>query len=448
MPTYSVNIINSETSDDVVVALPGDGGTVDVALPTPQIARKRIFMGSNPGDGITVKGRLDGIHPRRYNVEQLMLDFTFPTDYYKEKIDVYFNSFGDRDWLNLPDLRVELCMVKKFGPKRTKSGGLSKTTTLDLSGKGIGDNGSYKVVHPPNINEANQTAYNTIYSGGNGGYADIDYNPDALPKYIFPTEWKFSDGLQLNRNNNPNIEVEIDIRNFFYDRNTNEPITYPFGLMGIGSNSSLWVKNLGKIDYTAINQVYDPVTDSRSEGEYWFHKRNPVIFFRLSAGDPKTAKVGSNAYYKLDCSEAIGSDGDEIFVDLGYGNTFTFILDLTTYTLQEQLYNELLANMGTLYYVKIAYSYIKIEKKTYESVDFTPYIQNTINSLELTVIKGRDSDPSTFYQKRLFSDLSQPIKLKLKIGRFIENINYPPPKDGLNPATEGIFVYGHKISIG
>ena len=445
MPTYSLNVINTTTADDVVVALPGSGG-IDVTLPVPQIAKRAIPLGINPNPnpkapetGRGWRFEIDGITPRRYNIDDLSL-VEYPDGYYKEQFDIYFNSFGDREWLNLPDKRLELCMVRN-GKKKSKKITLT-TTLLDESYRGNKKRYTNAIVHPANTSVTNLNISNTIYSGG---YSE---NP-------MQTEWKLNendlmftqDGIDqsgLNRLNNPNITIELDIRNFFRNR-TLSSTEYPIDM----SNAIIAVKGLGIITSTTINQIYMGTSNNFTNGEPAFHKRNPTLFFRLSAGDPKTAKLGSSAKYVFDFNSTIATEGQTVNIDLGYGNTIdNLVVGPGNFIDQfHQVVNDAYSNKYRCKFLtKTSSSGILIEKlvnsnNLYEPDPFAPTITNVDTEIITTPFQTRAADPATFYQKRLFSDLSQPVKIKLKIDNFF--VDYDDPTSGYTP-----FTYGHKTTIG
>jgi hypothetical protein len=457
MKNYSVKKINDVVADVTgSVTLP-----IEIALPTPQIARRSAMAGiqnptPNPKDtlGQSWKQEIEGISPKEFNISDLLI-VDYPDEYYKEQFDIYFNSFGDREWLNLPDKRLELCMVRN-GKKSRKAGAYNSTTPLNESYKGNKDRYTNAIVHPANTSDTNPNIFNTIYSGGNAGAP----NPELLlqglgPWHNSPTEWKLDetdpmfsqDGIAqsgLNRLNNPNITVELDIRNFikeYVNYFTRDIIEYPINM----ETTQLQVKGLGRMTQTTINKVYLGTPGEFSDGEFAFHRRNPTLFFRLSAGDPKTAKLGSSAKYYFDFNSALATVGETVNIDLGYGNTIDNLVVVGDFMNQfHQVVNDEYSNKYRCKFNKN--NGITIEKlvnsnNLYEPVPFVPTITNLDSETTYNATQIRAADPATFYQKRLFSDLSQPVKIKLKIGKFFVDCDEP---------TLGYtqYAYGHKTTIG
>lgn len=463
MKNYSVKKINDVIADVTgSVTLP-----IEIALPTPQIARRSAMTGiqnptPNPKDtmGYSWKQEIEGISPRIFNISDLLI-VDYPDEYYKEQFDVYFNSFGDREWLKLPDKRVELCMVRN-GKKKKKEITLSTITPLDENYSGNKKRYTNAIVHPANTSVANPNIFNTIYSGGNAGKPNnqtIDaLNPD--PWYVFPTEWKLDetdpmfsqDGIAqsgLNKLNNPNITVELDIRNFIKDYFTRDIIEYPINM----ETTQLQVKALGRMTLTTINQAYLGTPGDFSDGELAVHRRNPTLFFRLSAGDPKTAKLGSSAKYVFNKADldALAFPGESVTIDLGYGNIRSFTFNISDTLGFANTFYQIVRSEFSGQYNNYKCNFNKgedvvIEKTVnadilYEPIPFVPFIVNVDTEAELYGTQIRAADPATFYQKRLFSDLSLPIKIKLKIDKFF--VDYTNPTLGYTN-----YAYGHKTTIG
>jgi hypothetical protein len=240
-------------------------------LPTPMIAKRKVTLEKE-----TSRLNLDGISTRKYQSEDLA-KFDFGNRYYLEQLDIYFNSFGkENSWLSLPDKRLELCLVSN---KNYKNGGRPGTTTSDIIFSGVGnkDNFTNAIVHPANSSKENPTITDTIFSGGTVG------------EPFFKTEWKinendFSFGESifnasgLNRFNNPNITIELDVRNFILRGHSNA-WSYPYN---IRENGDIKIRNIGKIRF--------------ANGKYY--KRNSVLYFRLSAGMPSTLNQKTGVYQK------------------------------------------------------------------------------------------------------------------------------------------------------
>lgn len=254
-------------------------------LPTPMIA-KRKFLESGYD-----RNAVDSISPRNTTIEDL-LAFDYPQkSYYIQMFDIYFNSFGKENaWLSLPDKRLELCLVSN---KNYKNGKQRHTTTTELilSGQGNKDNFHNAIVHPANTSEANQNITGTIFSGGNANSPAVGLIGNS---YILPTEWKidendysFGDNVfnasGLNRFNNPNLTIQIDIRDLFrvYSKDNTEKLKYPHSFTQDGL---VRVKNIGDIKYHSTNnKVY---------------RRNSILYFRLSSGMPGTLNQSTNVYQK------------------------------------------------------------------------------------------------------------------------------------------------------
>jgi len=226
--------------------------TTDIALPQPMIKKRRIRLFPIVDDeGYRIK--LDTITNKRYNAEDI-LNMYYPDDYYKERLEIFFNSFGDRKWLSMPDLQLELVMVKNKH-KRGKRG----------------DDYVNTLVHPRDL------FHNTkdIYNGG-------------VPQ--MKTVWKinpnintFGDSVEnnvLNKKNNPSLVVELDVRDFFKIHRTIAVLEYPVFFSNelnlVSGIKIVKVRNIGLIK-SVSNKV---------------RRRNTVLFFRLSCGVPATEKNG------------------------------------------------------------------------------------------------------------------------------------------------------------
>ena len=264
----------------------GSGGSMYM-LPTPQIAKRRIFIPDGKVPPGNDRKRLDGITNRNYTLSDVMT-FKYPKEYYIERFDIYFNLFAINNtdaWLSLPDKRVELCMVSNKNYKR--KGDENVNSGIVLGGNGNKDNFTNAIVHPANSGRGNSNITNTIFSGGTATGAS-----DGISNYpgILKTEWLLDENdvnfgetvlkTGLNKLNNPNITVEIDIRDFFRPgSNSVQLLQYPFSL----DNDYIDVKKIGKIKKKANNRTY---------------KRNSVLFFRLSAGVPESYNSITKVYEK------------------------------------------------------------------------------------------------------------------------------------------------------
>lgn len=244
-------------------------------LPTPQIAKRRTYLRDR--DGRNTREVFNSISTRNTSGPDLE-KILFPEEYYFEQFDIYFNSFGTMNWLNLPDKQVELCMVSSKSYKV----GASRETNLNLSGKGNKDDFTKAIVHPANSGYDRNNITNTIFSGGAAGGAGIS-------RGITQTEWKLNEndlsfgeninGNGLNRLNNPNITIQIDVRDFFQGMSV--PLVYPSSFV---EGYRIKVKHIGDIKFNKrTNRVY---------------KRNSILFFRLSAGIPESYNPKTKTYKK------------------------------------------------------------------------------------------------------------------------------------------------------
>jgi len=317
--TNSISPIDvGQNMEDIIDLIPDLIDGVISYLPTPQIAKRKIFL-PNPRDPIDPKNNreeIDSISTRTNNITSL-LGYIFPTLYYKEQFDIYFNLFASNtnNWLSLPDKRIELCMVSNKSYK--KIGVQQANSNLVISGKGNKDNFHNAIVHPANSGYDKNNIVDTIYSGGTA--IGSDYFPG-----IKQTEWlldetalSFGDNMNgsgLNRLNNPNITVEIDVRDFFQIKRraniSEELLSYPMILDN--SEGFIRVKKIGDIKFNSkTNRVY---------------KRNSVLFFRLSAGVPESYNSETGVYEKRIFSDL----SQPIYITPKIGN---FQTDLSDYSL-------------------------------------------------------------------------------------------------------------------
>lgn len=249
-------------------------GDKNYYLPTPMIAKRKRMPKY-------MAGQFDSIGTRNTTIEQLNT-IVFPEQYYIEQLDIYFNSFGkENNWLAMPDKQLELCLVSNKSYKAKK--GKNSTTELDLGFQGNKDRFNNAIVHPSNTNgnELNSNITDTIFSGGNGS---------SFSRSLTKTEWKINENdysfgesiffnSGLNRFNNPNITIRIDVRELLLNNNIGMPL-YPNNFDQI----KLKVRNIGNIKYNDIhNKVF---------------KRNSVLYFRLSCGTPGTLNAKTGVYQK------------------------------------------------------------------------------------------------------------------------------------------------------
>jgi hypothetical protein len=268
--------------------IPGiNGDGVILYLPTPQIAKRKIFL-TNPTDPKDIhnyREDVDGISQRGFTRTDL-LSFQYIEDYYKEQFDIYFNLFASNtnNWLSLPDKRIELCMVSNKNYKYKNSSGHN----VNITKHGNKDSFTNAIVHPSNYKKIDVFNQNqgTIYSSSTDTVKiltewDLDETTVSFGDNIY--------GSGLNRLNNPNITIELDVRDFFTTiiEGARTGVQYPFnftnytfdpfsGQYNINAKN-IRVKKIGKIKYnTKRTKVYP---------------RNSVLFFRLSAGVVGSEKV-------------------------------------------------------------------------------------------------------------------------------------------------------------
>jgi len=228
--------------------------TTDIALPQPMIKKKRIRLFSDIG--ITgYREELDKITNKTHSAADT-LSVYYPDDYYKERLEIFFNSFGERKWLTMPDLQLELVMVKNKQYRRKRGNDYVNT-----------------LVHPRDL------LHNTkdIYNGG---------NPQMKTVWkINPNINTFGDSVEnngLNKKNNPSLVIELDVRDFFKISDPISVLEYPVffsnRLNFVLQKKVMKVRNIGSIGF-------------KGSGDK-IHRRNTVLFFRLSCGFPATEKNG------------------------------------------------------------------------------------------------------------------------------------------------------------
>lgn len=397
--------------------------SLDINLPTPIIAKRKVDLGevedNNGPTGIYKRQVIDSISPRNILFQDLQ-NIEYPEAYYVDKLDIYFDSFGNRDWLSLPDLKLEMLMVSN---KNYKSESRYNFGNLNISSNGNKDYFTTALVHPANNSIDNPNISNTIFSGGNGGNPNENYTGNPIDLYVSPTEWSLKPGDQTfgqntinsrNKLNNPNITVDIDVRKFFRFKNR-QPIQYPVNL----EDSVIKVKNIGYIKKNnATGKVY---------------RRNTVLFFRLSAGVPDSIKNGFSAKYAVDLITP--NNGDTIIYDLGNGHTGSLVYD-NNFVLSVQITNSIKSNYGTLYQIMYDNANSVVLKKRDYTTDITPVFEVNNSSIVDTVTIVTPSNSDSFYTKRIFSNISLPVYICPRIGQF---------NDGSNIRS---VIFGHRLSIG
>jgi len=228
--------------------------TTDIALPQPMVKKKRISLSSDIGI-YGYREELNKITNKTHSAADT-LSVYYPDDYYKERLEIFFNSFGNRKWLTMPDLQLELVMVKNKHYQRKR-----------------GDDYVNTLVHPRDLFHNS----NDIYNGG---------NPQMKTVWkINPNINTFGDSVEnngLNKKNNPSLVIELDVRDFFKLYKTTTVLEYPVFLSNrlnfVSSPKTIKVRNIGLIK---LNERREKV-----------YRRNTVLFFRLSCGVPATEKNG------------------------------------------------------------------------------------------------------------------------------------------------------------
>jgi len=265
-------------NNDGLYSSGGSGGGSGEFLPTPIVAKRRQPVFDELKKNI--KGDIDSINPRTWlstQVEEFFKTFEkYLESYFVQKFDVYFNSFGDRDWLKMPDKRLELLTVSN---NSYKAPGAHQTSNNALSYKGNKDNFTNAITHPSNSDEKYPTVFHTIYGGGSSGNQQSILTSN-LPYFVGPTEWPIDETMlnfgyndiqpaaSLNRKHNPNLVISIDVRKFLRIKG-NAPMQYP---VNFSQGDFMSVKNIGKILFNRIKgRVY---------------RRNQVLFLQVSCGVP------------------------------------------------------------------------------------------------------------------------------------------------------------------
>lgn len=380
-----------------------------------------FFPINNNLKGESILESLNWCTPKNISAEKARR-ISFPEGYYKEKFKIKFNSYGELNWLDLPELRVELLMAKK--------------------GKGL--------VHPANTSAEDIYNLKGIFSGGNGGSIVA---PSSLPGeltndyFLYPTEYpinpndeNFGQGNIIDKGrsklNNPYIQVEIDVRKYFKLSAIIEPLfKYPHDFSGSGFR----VRGNGPIRYNEYHQKV--------------FKRNLVFFFRLSAAIPNSLDTKGRATRYL-ISLTAGSLGDTINVDFGNGYTSTYIntgdankdfQDFCTNSgfgedfdtqIQIQPSNPLDGIDSQLIF---SYRY----KNGYIDMP-PPQFSNSENQGDIVTyakVSKRPILPNTLYKKRLYSDLSLPIYISPKIFKYTVS-------KGDSEGDEKDICMGHEVLLG
>jgi len=380
-------------------------------------------------NGDSIKHFIDTSSRRNQSYSDIF-NTDYPLGYYIEKFDIYFNSFGNREWINLPDKKVELLIPSN----KNHSGPVN----------GNKDYSSLSLVHPANTSNENLFIYGTIFSGGSkSGYDKITATSNDI--HLGLTEWRLDENLNSfspdntlpnGRNilNNPNITVEIDISRYIKKLSDGRShLRYPIDFT---SGDRMRIKSNGDIKLNETNQKV--------------YKRNLIFFFRLSAGVPDSLSPdGKSAAYRLYFSE-ISSPGSFLTIDFGYGITASYINTDSTitdlYTMSSELQNKgfsilKIDNTSNISSGDNAYWYMDIRRTEYvEDILPTAIIdEGTTIIVDISQI-SESWAPNTRYLKRLFSDISLPVYVSPKIDEFVDDIN--------NPTNSKILCYGHKVKLG
>ena len=386
-----------------------------------------------------IRAGLDIYGPRNKNYFQLN-NTLYPESYYKERFDIYFNSFGNRPWLKFPDKRVELLIVNNKS-QRPRNGIGSLEGTLK-------NNCSNSLVHPSNANALNVNNPNGIFSGGSGGkIRDISSIENLTDDYfLYPTEFTINETRddfgwegfrKRNKLNNPNITVELDIRKYFRDlilEPVMAPPTFKYPCILYKSQTDeestrVRVRGNGDIKWNSAREKA--------------YRRNLIVYFRLSAGVPSSLDtVGKAAKY------IIMIEGDVLgdTVDIDFGNGYTGVYTNTGNPLTDL--GVLATNLEGKFKIQTQYltdqenprSILIIRASKYIP-DFMPIASNATGSLVCTIKKKTNSQlPNVLYKKRIYSDLSLPIYICPRIDRFYDDV--------IGQNDYQCSIYGHKVTIG
>ena len=391
-----------------------------------------------------IRASLDNYGPRNKTFYQIN-NTLYPEEYYKEKFDIYFNSYGDRPWLKYPDKRVELIIVKNKSKKSPNGPGSLEGT--------LKDSATNSLVHPSNARATNINNPNGIFSGGDGGrIRDLGPIENITDDYfLYPTEFtidKNSDSFgwegfrKRNKLNNPNITITLDIRKYFRDMSLETlmaPPTFKYPVVMFDSATGnkptkIRVRNNGDIKYNS----------SRGKA----YRRNLILYFRLSAGDPNSLDtLGKAARYVFILRKS--QLGDSFDVDFGNGKTGSYIntgdasLDLANlfqslvddYNIEISIEPDPQGPDGEMQYL------FRYKAKKYVP-DFMPIVSNLQGAEIETVIRKKTNSqlPNTLYKKRIYSDLSLPIYICPRIDIFFDDYNAP--------VENQCIIYGHRVTIG
>lgn len=212
-----------------------------------------------------------------------VLNIAYKDDYYIQLFDIYFNSFGnDRQFLSLPDLKLELCRVTQ--KKQSGWSSASVNNNQGLTGGNFNtsqkDYGVTQIVHSSNLLVGGSVGTNitdTIFSGGNGTYMQ--------------TEWVYPDtniGFE-NKFNNPVLRVEIDYKNFI--NSTQSGGSYnSYKVFPCSANNGDWFKSRGSHSRT--------IPKNLSSNKHRYYVYNTILYFRLSAGVEGTLDSNTGVYQK------------------------------------------------------------------------------------------------------------------------------------------------------
>lgn len=260
-----------------------------------QVSSKSEFL---PTPKIAVKGTGDNGFYRvvdRYSWKNIsisgVLSTSYTDDYYKVYFDVYVDSIGSNEWLNLPNVRLELLKVTN-----NKQGGWNPSNPKNIMGN---------IVSTPNNSQK-------------------DFNRTIIVKSeaIQPNSWAFPDltpgNVTTNKLSTPSLRVEVDLRNYFA-KSGNSWGTSP--LFPINSNSGVRIRTRGLGASTPKNGV--------NLKDYYI--RNMVLYFRLSSTDgdkkiysdlsiPIYLQPQVRKFYNTPNDDSSGSDSIIYHYKIGLGN--------------------------------------------------------------------------------------------------------------------------------
>lgn len=386
-----------------------------------------------------IRAKLDEYTPRNKSYIQVN-NTLYPENYYKEKFDIYFNSYGDRPWLKYPDKRVELIIVKNKSKKSPNGPGSLEGT--------LKDSATNSLVHPSNASATNINNPNGIFSGGDGGrIRDLGPIENITDDYfLYPTEFTIDENSdsfgwegfrKRNKLNNPNITVTLDIRKYFRDKTLESIMAPPTFKYPVQLYDSLTATELTRVKVRGNGDIRWNGTHEKA------YRRNLIIYFRLSAGVPNSLDtVGKAAKYTIIITNDVL--GDTVDIDFGNGYTGTYTNTENPQGDLETLAQSLVGNFKIqtqyLTHGDVPKTILTFRANKYIP-DFMPVASNATGLLECEMRKKTNSLlPNVLYKKRIYSDLSLPIYICPRIEKFYETAP--------NIDSYQCLVYGHRVSMG